>query len=176
MKPITELLDVRGSNYSHRPNYLVAGQLGTVNQSTPLMSYGEQWRLHRRLSKPALNVVAVKKYWPLEQQCATLMCKSLLDSPDDFFEHVRMYAISSSLSEYLGQLISCFAHEMMTVIPVGPRAELFCPSHTAYRFPRSIPTSRRPGRPCIELANRSYQVPIWPIWSIFCHGVRAPLT
>lgn len=99
LKPIIELLDVRGSNYSHRPNYLVAGQLGTVNQSTPLMSYGEQWRLHRRLSKPALNVTAVKKYWGLEQQCAALMCKALLESPDDFFEHVRMCAAPSCLVE-----------------------------------------------------------------------------
>lgn len=34
---------------------------------------------------------------------------------------------------------------------------------------------RRLGKQCIELASRCYRVPIWPIWSIFYHGVRARL-
>ncbi|EIM88949.1 cytochrome P450 [Stereum hirsutum FP-91666 SS1] len=148
MKPITELLDVRGSNYSHRPNYLVAGQLGTVNQSTPLMSYGEQWRLHRRLSKPALNVVAVKKYWPLEQRCATLMCKSLLDSPDDFFEHVRMAS---------GRIILSITYGI-------PLSEVDSYVETARKTMHRIGESVLPGTYMADLVNLLPWLRHLPLW------------
>lgn len=56
----------------------------------PLLPYGNEWRIHRKLAHVALNAPAVKKYYNQQEYLAAVLCKELIDEPLDFFKHVRM--------------------------------------------------------------------------------------
>lgn len=56
----------------------------------PLLSYGEEWKAHRRLAHVALSPGTVKRYHPVQEDLAALLCQALVENPKDFFGHVRL--------------------------------------------------------------------------------------
>ncbi|KAI0746370.1 cytochrome P450 [Daedaleopsis nitida] len=92
MEVITELLEKRSSVYSDRPKFTVVGDLMGLGQSMPLLSYGEEWRAHRKLAHTALSPTAIKRYHIVQEDLAAILCKQILELPDDFFTHVRLTA------------------------------------------------------------------------------------
>ena len=54
-----------------------------------LMPYGTWWRRHRRLFHESFHRDAVAKYQPLQRQEAQAFLHRLLDTPDNFFHHIR---------------------------------------------------------------------------------------
>ncbi|KAK7044190.1 hypothetical protein VNI00_007910 [Paramarasmius palmivorus] len=92
LNAINDLLDRRGNIYSHRPILTVGGELMGIDQTTVFMPHGPQWREHRRLAHTALNPTAVKQYHNTQQRIATLLCKGLLDRPEDFHSLARLAA------------------------------------------------------------------------------------
>ncbi|KZT25793.1 hypothetical protein NEOLEDRAFT_340771 [Neolentinus lepideus HHB14362 ss-1] len=81
---------MRAGIYSHRPQFVVAGELMGLNQSLPLLSYGPEWRLQRKLAAVVLNPTAIKKYHNVQEDVAALLNKDLLTSPEDFMKHIRL--------------------------------------------------------------------------------------
>ena len=109
MKAINDLLEKRGSIYSDRPAFTVVGDLmglGQVRreplrasgllmliripQSMPLLPCREEWRAHRKLAYTALNATAVKRYHIIQEDLAAILGKQILETPEDFFGHVRL--------------------------------------------------------------------------------------
>ncbi|KAH9896527.1 cytochrome P450 [Cubamyces lactineus] len=61
-------------------------------KSMPLLPYGAEWRTQRKLAHAALSPSAVRKYHVVQEDLAALLCKEIMDTPNDFFVHVRMAA------------------------------------------------------------------------------------
>ncbi|KAJ8482310.1 hypothetical protein ONZ51_g5439 [Trametes cubensis] len=83
LEAITDLFEKKASTYSDRPWFTV---------SMPLLPYGAEWRTQRKLAHAALSPSAVRKYHIVQEDLAALLCKEIMDTPNDFFVHVRMAA------------------------------------------------------------------------------------
>lgn len=61
-----------------------------VFQSIMLIQYGPEWRECRRLEHLALSPTAVGGCGRMRGRMVITLCRDLLDSPDDFFDLVRL--------------------------------------------------------------------------------------
>jgi cytochrome P450 len=59
-------------------------------QSMPLMSYGPSWKQHRKLTHVALNAESVKRYQSIQEQHVAVFLHSLLESPQNFVDELRL--------------------------------------------------------------------------------------
>ncbi|KAI3614781.1 cytochrome p450 [Moniliophthora roreri] len=91
-KSINDLLEKRADIYSHRPRFVLGGELMGMDQSTPLMNYGPEWREHRKLAHGSLSSAAVKRYHRVQEDIAAVLCKELLNDPTNFYNHARVAA------------------------------------------------------------------------------------
>ncbi|PPQ88910.1 hypothetical protein CVT25_009145 [Psilocybe cyanescens] len=89
---IDDLLGKRGHIYSHRPTFTVVGEMMGLDQSTPLQSYGPDWRTHRKLAHNVLSITVVKQYCQLQEDLAVLLCDEFLKTPEKFFSSTRLFA------------------------------------------------------------------------------------
>ncbi|TFY62807.1 hypothetical protein EVG20_g6561 [Dentipellis fragilis] len=89
---VTDLLEKRGAVYSDRPVFAMVGELMGLDRSMPLMMNDPKFRMHRKLMHAALNADAVKKYHAIQEDVAALLCRSMLDDPDNFIANVRLAA------------------------------------------------------------------------------------
>ena len=62
-----------------------------LRQSTPLLSYNDEWRIHRKLSHIALSPNAIKQYYYIQEDLAALLSQQFLEAPEKFVDHVRLY-------------------------------------------------------------------------------------
>jgi hypothetical protein len=54
-----------------------------------LMKYDERWRMIRKMCHSLLNVQAARTYVPYQLLESKQMLNDLLDTPDDFVNHMR---------------------------------------------------------------------------------------
>ncbi|KAJ3785736.1 cytochrome P450 [Lentinula aff. detonsa] len=101
-KAVNDLLEKKGSSYSHRPVFTVAGELMGLDQSLALIPYGKEWREHRKLANIALSAVSVQKYRAIQEELSALLNRDILEKPDDFFMHVRLAAARVVMSVTYG--------------------------------------------------------------------------
>ena len=111
MRVIADLLEKRATVYSDRPTFTVVGELMGLGQvrvllpsgvqcltrrpkSMPLLPYGDEWRAQRKLAHHALSPSAVKRYHAVQEDLAALLGQQLLNTPEDFFSHVRLWVAS----------------------------------------------------------------------------------
>ncbi|EEB91337.1 hypothetical protein MPER_10316 [Moniliophthora perniciosa FA553] len=92
MNSINDLLEKRADIYSHRPRFVLGGELMGLDQSTPLLNYGPDWREHRKLAHGSLSLTAVKQYHHVQENIAAVLCKELLDDPTNFYNIARLAA------------------------------------------------------------------------------------
>ena len=59
----------------------------------PLLPYNDEWRAHRKLAHNALSPSAVKRYYTIQEDLAALLAKQFLDTPEDFFSHIRLWVL-----------------------------------------------------------------------------------
>ncbi|OCH85714.1 cytochrome P450 [Obba rivulosa] len=85
---IDELLEKRSSIYSDRPYSLMLCDLVGLGWSTPMLPYGDEWKLSRKMYQHALGFD--KQCQMIEQREARALLSRLLDSPDGFIGHVRL--------------------------------------------------------------------------------------
>ncbi|EMD36023.1 hypothetical protein CERSUDRAFT_138759 [Gelatoporia subvermispora B] len=90
LQAVFDLLDKRSSKYSHRPDTIFGGELMGMRDSMVFLPYADEWRAHRKLAHAALNPAQVKQYHTMQEDLATSLAQCLIESPEDFFEHVRM--------------------------------------------------------------------------------------
>lgn len=60
----------------------------------PLLPYGEEWRLQRKLAHAALSSSEVKKYYTVQEDLAAILAKQLLEDPEGFVDYIRLYDVT----------------------------------------------------------------------------------
>ncbi|KAL1725011.1 cytochrome P450 [Schizophyllum commune] len=86
----TDLLDRRSAIYSDRPPIAFGGDFVGWSRTTVLLPYGARHRASRRLIQQVIGTQsAVHKFDEIEESEVLKFLKNLLDTPDDFAEHVR---------------------------------------------------------------------------------------
>jgi cytochrome P450 len=90
LEAINDLFDKRGAIYCDRPRLIFGGELVGAGQLLAMNSCGPQWRAHRKLAHAVFNGAAVKKYHGTLEDIAALLNRALLDSPQDYYAHVRL--------------------------------------------------------------------------------------
>ncbi|KAK1778024.1 cytochrome P450 [Copromyces sp. CBS 386.78] len=88
-----ELLDVRGRKYSDRPRFVMFEEMGWAPTLTWLR-WGPQWGLHRKVLAPPLTKTSVVYFQPLQKKQAMIMCKNLIENPEDWMSAVTHFAVS----------------------------------------------------------------------------------
>ncbi|OJJ35541.1 hypothetical protein ASPWEDRAFT_183590 [Aspergillus wentii DTO 134E9] len=88
-----ELLDKRGSIYSHRPRMVMAGENLTKGMHILLRPYDERYRLHQRMDAPVLSPRASSTYAPIQDLESKQLLFDFLAS-NDFRKHFQRYSIS----------------------------------------------------------------------------------
>ncbi|RPD52531.1 cytochrome P450 [Lentinus tigrinus ALCF2SS1-7] len=114
MKAITDLFEKRHSNYSDRPAFTVVGELMRLGQSTPLLSYNDEWRIHRKLAHSALGPNAIRQYYHIQEDLAALLSQQFLEAPEKFVDHVRLAAARVVLSITYGLSVDKADDEYVT--------------------------------------------------------------
>ncbi|KAG6855594.1 hypothetical protein H0H87_000402 [Tephrocybe sp. NHM501043] len=92
LETIEDLLDKRATTYSDRPVFTVVSELMGLGQSMGLLPYGKDWRTMRKMAHSSLRLSAIKKYCGIQEDLSALLNLSLLDDPNNFYEHVRLAA------------------------------------------------------------------------------------
>lgn len=96
-----ELLDRRSHIYSDRP-YISTNELFGMDFNTGLLSYGSTWRLHRKLFRIALGKDVTPTYMPMQLQKVHQFLQNLLDSPQDYANHVTTLSSAIIMSVTYG--------------------------------------------------------------------------
>ncbi|SCV48561.1 related to O-methylsterigmatocystin oxidoreductase [Fusarium fujikuroi] len=110
-KHVQELFDKRGSIYSDRPPSHIANDIMFTNDTHILfVPYGDSWRKLRKTLQGLLNIKAVDRLLPIQNAEATQMMHQLLQSPDDWYDHVRRYSTSVILASVYGLRGPTFEH------------------------------------------------------------------
>ncbi|KAL1713887.1 cytochrome P450 [Schizophyllum commune] len=86
----TDLLDRRSAIYSDRPSIAFGGDFVGWSRTTVLLPYGARHRASRRLMQQVIGTQsAVHKFDEIEEIEIRKFLNNLLDTPEDFAEHVR---------------------------------------------------------------------------------------
>ncbi|KAL4072599.1 cytochrome P450 [Scleroderma yunnanense] len=85
------LADKRSVIYSDRPHSPIYRLFG-VGRMTPLMKYGEDWRIHRKLSHISLRSNVAENYHDLYLSNARQLLHDLQQSGATFSEHFKLFA------------------------------------------------------------------------------------
>lgn len=56
----------------------------------PVMEYGDEWKEHRRVFSKYFRSAAVPSYHPRIRKERTKLLQSFLNSPDEFYVHIRL--------------------------------------------------------------------------------------
>jgi cytochrome P450 len=107
----TDLFEKRSSNYSDRTRLPMLLELyvsdflhlkpcennacfrAKMYFNFSILPYGEGWRRHRRTFHQYFNKIVVSKYMPIQRREVHAFLRRLLDTPDNFFQHVRQYVL-----------------------------------------------------------------------------------
>ncbi|KAI9571164.1 cytochrome P450 [Boletus coccyginus] len=100
-KVARDLVELRSSIYSDRPRFATAEPYG-IADGTLLMSYGDVWRLHRRIYQQALNNEAAVSYRPMQCAKARQLIINLAEDPRHFSVHLHTYSTSIIMSVVYG--------------------------------------------------------------------------
>ncbi|KAF8917161.1 cytochrome P450 [Mucidula mucida] len=93
----TELFEKRSSNYSDRHPHYMLFDLMKFTWNVSFFRYSDSWRLHRKILHQYFNANAVTSYQPVQLSVTIEMLRKILQTPDDFFNHVRHHAGSIAL-------------------------------------------------------------------------------
>ncbi|KAF4567124.1 hypothetical protein EYR36_010741 [Pleurotus pulmonarius] len=88
-----ELFDKRSSIYSSRPRFIMLNELMGWSWLFATMEYGELWKQHRKLFQREFHPNAVTAlFQPQVLKHTSGLLTRLLESPDDFMEHINQKA------------------------------------------------------------------------------------
>lgn len=103
MHCLPSLFDKRGAIYSSRtPNYVGNQLITRDNAHLLLMPYGPEWRNQRKAFQSILNITAVVSLQRLQAAEAVLTMSQLLQSPEQYYDHIRRYSTAVILSSVYG--------------------------------------------------------------------------
>ncbi|KAF8959259.1 cytochrome P450 [Flammula alnicola] len=90
-----ELLERRSRKYSDRPAIPVVKLMGWEG-NVALMSYGNDWRIHRKICQQNFRQDAAPKYYPIQLDKVKEFLRGLLESPERFEDHGKLYVTQHS--------------------------------------------------------------------------------
>ncbi|EMD36399.1 hypothetical protein CERSUDRAFT_84543 [Gelatoporia subvermispora B] len=128
-RAVYDLFDRRGEVYSHRPRFVMAGEMMGLGKSMALIDYNPQYKQLRKLCQHALNADAVRKYHPVQEAIAVAFVRSLLRTPDKFLDGLRLtlgrvvlaitygLSVDTADSEYIAEAEDTMALISRTTLP-----------------------------------------------------------
>ncbi|KIW91638.1 uncharacterized protein Z519_07606 [Cladophialophora bantiana CBS 173.52] len=103
-KPVRELYDKRGNIYSSRPDHYVGNNLICPDEVHILFQpYGSTWRALRKAAVGLLNGPSIESIIPLQQAESSQTMYDIMQTPEQWFEHLRRYAAAVILEAVYGQ-------------------------------------------------------------------------
>ncbi|KAF5315063.1 hypothetical protein D9619_007436 [Psilocybe cf. subviscida] len=97
----TEVFERRSNLYSDRPALTMVDLMGW-DFNTGLMPYGPRWRRLRRLFQQTFKRVSSLSYRPEQTRKINDLLQALLNSPDEFREHIKVMTAATSMSMTYG--------------------------------------------------------------------------
>ncbi|KAG7089201.1 hypothetical protein E1B28_010903 [Marasmius oreades] len=98
-----DLLEKRSRIYSGRPRFTMVNELMGWDRDFIFMTYGEDWKAHRRLfQQEFLHGQVNAEHHPHELKANRTLLLNLLDDPKDFREHLRLMSGSLLISVTYG--------------------------------------------------------------------------
>ncbi|KAM5343952.1 hypothetical protein ACJ41O_012489 [Fusarium nematophilum] len=92
---MSNLCDKRANIYSSRAVKTLTGKIFGLNKFNQAgLAYGEQWRLHRRLTHSAANAQIVQTYRQAQANEAKILINDCLNDPDRFVEGALRFTVS----------------------------------------------------------------------------------
>ncbi|KAK3501369.1 cytochrome P450 [Neurospora crassa] len=88
-----ELLEKRGRKYSDRPRFVMFEEMGWAPTLTWLR-WGPQWGLHRKVLAPPFAKTGCVSFQPLQRKQAMIMCKNLIENPEEWMSAVTHFAVA----------------------------------------------------------------------------------
>ncbi|CAL1708931.1 unnamed protein product [Somion occarium] len=88
-KVAADLLDRRASNYSSRPNFIVASEMLTGGLLLPFQGYTDLWRTMRRAAHEGLNSSAARHYHAAQEKEATLIVQGMLKDSNNWDDELK---------------------------------------------------------------------------------------
>ncbi|KJA16391.1 hypothetical protein HYPSUDRAFT_193237 [Hypholoma sublateritium FD-334 SS-4] len=101
LEDAVELLENRSQKYSSRPEIPVLGMLGWQG-NIPFMSYGHIWRVHKKVCQQSFRQEAQHLYNPVQIDKIRLFLRNLLETPDNFEQHNKLFSVGVPLATMYG--------------------------------------------------------------------------
>nr|BAK09431.1 cytochrome P450 [Postia placenta] len=90
LRVVDVLLSKRGDQYSHRPRFVMGGELVGLNKSIALMDNGRELKELRRLSHRVLTTDALRKHTTVHQALVEDYMRTVVQEPDNFLTNLRL--------------------------------------------------------------------------------------
>ncbi|OCH93209.1 cytochrome P450 [Obba rivulosa] len=128
-RAVADLFDRRGELYSHRPRFVMAGEMMGLGKCMALIDYNAQYKQLRKLCQHALNADAVRKYHPVQEAIALAFARSLVREPEKFLDGLRLtlgrvvlaitygLSVDTADSEYIAEAEDTLALISRTTLP-----------------------------------------------------------
>ncbi|KAG1832830.1 cytochrome P450 [Suillus variegatus] len=165
-----DIFEGRSTIYSDRPQSIVYEPFAS-DFNMGLMPYGDRWRLHRRMFHQAFRQAEIPTYHALTLRSAHKMLFSLLQDPDNYTSHVKMFTASSILSIVYDYEVKAKDDTILHVIEryLEVIVEMLTPGNTVaietfpflLRLPSWLPgaTFKRASVKCLNAAHDVKELP-----------------
>ncbi|KAJ7253192.1 cytochrome P450, partial [Mycena rebaudengoi] len=90
LETITEFFEKRARNYSHRPVFIMIGELMGLDKAIGLNNRDKFWRQERKLASNILSPLAIKQYIPTQERLATVLLSELEKHPTEFADLLNL--------------------------------------------------------------------------------------
>ncbi|EMD37249.1 hypothetical protein CERSUDRAFT_113891 [Gelatoporia subvermispora B] len=94
MSAVVDLIEKRSSMYSDRPRLVMLGDLIKFDWSQPLMPYGDDWRMGRKMFSHVFQPSAIHQWQHIERDEVRRLLVRLIQDPDDISAHLRFFTAS----------------------------------------------------------------------------------
>ncbi|KAF8957568.1 cytochrome P450 [Flammula alnicola] len=96
-----EIFERRSTKYSDRPVVPTLQMIGW-EWNVALIRYGEDWRMHRKICQQNFRQEAAPKYNQVQLKKMNSFLQGLIESPEKFEDHIKMFSVSIPLSMMYG--------------------------------------------------------------------------
>ncbi|KAF9233330.1 cytochrome P450 [Melanogaster broomeanus] len=179
-------LEQHSTTYADRPLHGWIRELHGLNFTFGFMSYGEEWRLHRKVFHHAFRAAVVPNYWPIQIRKAHELVQSLIQAPEDFLEHLQTFAASTIMSVVYGYEASSMRDPYVNIVEkaMHTMTSTLAPTRSilllTFPFLLNIPTwapggtFQRRAMELKELTRQMVDAPFGYVQDALAQGTAAP--
>lgn len=115
MKIAADLLHKRSIKYSERPTFEMAGELMGWSKSVVLSQYGDRLKRYRKLLQSVLGGSSAPRFRPLQEQEARRFASRMVQTPEDFVQHIRHNAAAVIMKIGYGYEVSSTSDRYISI-------------------------------------------------------------